>query len=237
MTQTLTPEMRSQLRREIPSLTAEIRTLYKKLDRQFHLHGAEEQLVLDYNTEVLGSYTPGTERKPGTFRFSLIFIGYLHEHHLHQWDKMDLYKHEYAHYMQYHYEIPEEHLWSPGKHGSAWKYCCSLIGAAPTEYYSFGEGLLQHDYDKALHNPWKNPHTQLLDTRKREQEYQNSRNSIIQFHEGDLVTHPKFGEGTIENVEQLTGSVRLTIQFADGRKKIDQKWLVRSRYKAQDSGT
>ncbi len=65
-------------------------------------------------------------------------------------DRMDLYKHEYAHYMQYNMDIPDKYNWQPGIHGSAWKYCCSLIGAAPTPYYKAGEGLIKHDYDKVL---------------------------------------------------------------------------------------
>ena len=39
-----------------------------------------------------------------------------------------------------------------GTHGSAWKYCCSLIGAAPAPYYKAGEALMNHDYDKVLKN-------------------------------------------------------------------------------------
>ena len=50
-------------------------------------------------------------------------------------DRLDLYKHEYAHYMQYNFHIPSEYQWQHGTHGSAWKYCCSLVGAAPTPYY------------------------------------------------------------------------------------------------------
>lgn len=30
---------------------------------------------------------------------------------------MDLYKHEYAHYMQAHMKIPEKYQWQTGKHG------------------------------------------------------------------------------------------------------------------------
>ena len=52
--------------------------------------------------------------------------------------------------MQYNMDIPDKYNWQPGIHGSAWKYCCSLIGAAPTPYYKAGEGLIKHDYDKVL---------------------------------------------------------------------------------------
>ena len=39
------------------------------------------------------------------------------------------------------------------------------------------------------------------------------------------------GTGNIEHVEQLPGSVRLHIRFGEELKVIDQKWLLRSKYK------
>ena len=54
--------------------------------------------------------------------------------------------------MQYNMQIPEKYKWQAGTHGSAWKYCCSLIGAAPTPYYKAGKALMDHNYDKALEN-------------------------------------------------------------------------------------
>ena len=40
------------------------------------------------------------------------------------------------------------------------------------------------------------------------------------------------GEGTVEEIIQLSNSVRLHIRFADDEvKKIDQKWLLRSGHK------
>ncbi|MDO4621901.1 MAG: hypothetical protein Q4B22_03010 [Eubacteriales bacterium] len=174
---------------------------------------------------------PAINGKPEHFRFSLLFIGYLETGSLHRQDKLDLYKHEYAHYMQFHIDIPKEHQWQPGLHGSAWKYCCSLIGAAPTEHYHKNEGTRSHDYDKALKNPWKNKHTALLDIAHRKKEAEDQKNREIRYQIGDTAVHPKFGEGIIEAVEQLQGSVRLHIRFGNELKKIDQKWLERSKYK------
>ena len=54
---------------------------------------------------------------------------------------------------------------------------------------------------------------------------------MIQYRKGDTVVHPKFGTGIVEDLEQMTGSVRLTIRFSDAVRKIDQKWLLRSNYK------
>lgn len=232
MTTEITPELKKQLRREVPALSAEIRKLYRSLDERFGLHGADVPVTFGFDPEVLGSYTaPGDPEKKEQFYFSLLFIGYLHTSHLHIEDKMDLYRHEYAHYMAVHMEIPKEYAWQSGRHGSAWKYCCSLTGAVPSPYYSFGKGLIRQDYDKVLKDPMKNPHVQLLDTARREKAYQDSRNRVVKYAAGDVITHPEFGEGIVEAVTQTDSSVRLTIRFGETVKKIDQKWLLRSQYK------
>ncbi len=229
---TISPEIRRRLKNEIPSIMSQIRRIYSELDKKTGLHSTKIPITFGYETDLLGSYTPkGQEGKQEQFHFSLLFVGYLSEGHLHMADKVDLYKHEYAHFMQYNMEIPEEHLWQSGKHGSAWKYCCSIVGCAPTPYYSFGKGHEKHDYKKVLKNPWKDPHLRLLDEHRREVEYRNKRDSAVKFSVGDSVEHPKFGQGTVEKVEPLTSSVILHIQFADLLRKIDQKWLVMSRYK------
>ena len=134
--------------------------------------------------------------------------------------------------MQYNMKIPAQYNWQAGKHGSAWKYCCSLVGAAPTPYYRIGESLLKHDYDKALKNPIHDKTVPIRDTYRREQAYKSAKHSEVKFQVNDVVTHPKFGEGTVEEIVQLSNSVRLHIRFADDAvKKIDQKWLLRSGHK------
>ena len=56
--------------------------------------------------------------------------------------------------------------------------------------------------------------------------------SEIKFQVNDVVAHPKFGEGIVEEVVQLPNSVRLHIRFPDNEvRKIDQKWLLRSKHK------
>ena len=57
------------------------------------------------------------------FHFSLLFIAYGVKNPLSKEDRIDLFKHEYAHYMQYNMQIPEKYKWQAGTHGSAWKYC------------------------------------------------------------------------------------------------------------------
>lgn len=226
----LTPELKRQLQRQIPHISREIRMLYQKLDRRFGLSGASVPVTFGFETDVLGSYSPEQNHQAEHFHFSLLFIGYLNTHQVHAEDKADLFLHEYAHYMEHHMDIPSEYTWQSGKHGSAWKYCCSLVGAAPSAYYRFGKGTETHDYEKALRNPWKDPDAGRKDNRRRRQEAEDARNRELHYSIGDHVSHPKFGDGTVTAVEQLAGSVRLSIDFGGQIRKIDQKWLLRSIY-------
>ena len=220
------------LQKEIPILTAQIRSLYAEFDKKFHLNGAKIPITFGMEPDLLGSYTRGSYHEKEHFHFSLLFIGYAVKNPLKKEDRLDLYKHEYAHYMQHNFHIPQEYQWQHGTHGSAWKYCCSLVGAAPTPYYKIGESLLKHDYDKALKNPIHDKTVQIRDTYRREQAYQSTRHSEIKFQVNDVVAHPKFGEGIVEEVIQLPNSVRLHIRFPDNEvRKIDQKWLLRSKHK------
>ena len=230
MNQYYNSELMNALQKEIPILTAQIRALYEELDKKFHLAAAKVPITFGFNQDLLGSYTQAGHGEKEHFHFSLLFIGYSVEHPLSKEDRMDLYKHEYAHYMQYNMNIPKQYEWQPGIHGSAWKYCCSLVGAAPTPYYKAGEALLKQDYDKVLKNPIHDKTIPLRDTYRREKEYQNNKNSIVQYQIVETVNHPKFGEGVVEEIQQLSGSVRLHIRFGNELKMIDQKWLLKTKY-------
>ena len=141
------------LQKEIPVLTAQIRSLYAEFDKKFHLNGAKIPITFGMEPDLLGSYTRGSYHEKEHFHFSLLFIGYAVKNPLKKEDRLDLYKHEYAHYMQHNFHIPTEYQWQHGTHGTAWKYCCSLTGAAPTPYYKAGEALMKHDYEKKLRSP------------------------------------------------------------------------------------
>ncbi len=218
------------LQNEIPVLTAQIRKLYAEFDKKFHLHGADVPISFSCDKEVLGSYTRAGIGEREHFHFSLLFVGYAVDHPLSKEERLDIYKHEYAHYMQYNMDIPKAYEWQPGTHGSAWKYCCSLVGAAPTPYYKAGEALMKHDYEKVLKNPIHDKTIPLRDAYRQEKAYQANKNRVIQFDMGETIKHPKFGEGVIENIQQTDDSVRLQIRFKDELKTIDQKWLLKTKY-------
>ena len=221
--------LKKLLDKEIPVLTAEIRALYGELDRKWGLMGAKLPITFGYEEDLLGAYKESRE-EGAHFHFSLLFVGYCLPNPLKKEDRLDLYKHEYAHYMAQHMEIPKRYQWQPGIHGSAWKYCCSLIGAAPSPYYKAGEGLMKHDYDKALKDTRTDVSRRIREEHQNELVYRAKRDSRILYKAGDSVVHPKFGEGTVVGVEAREASVLLQIRFGDSMKKIDQKWLVRSGY-------
>ena len=225
----ITQEQMRVLQKEIPILTAEIRALYRELDKKYHLFGALVPITFGFDRDLLGSYTRAGIDEEEHFHFSLLFIGRSVERPLGKEDRQDLYRHEYAHYMEHYMEIPKEYQWQPGLHGSAWKYCCSLVGAAPTPYYKAGESLMKHDYDKVLKNPINDKTVPIRDQYRREKEYQDQKNRVVQYQVGESVKHPKFGTGIVEEVEQMTGSVRLHIRFGEEVKIIDQKWLLKTK--------
>ena len=117
-----------------------------------------------------------------------------------------------------------------GTHGSAWKYCCSLIGAAPTPYYKAGEALMNHDYDKVLKNRIHDKSVPVRDTYQQLKTAQKKKDEVVQYKLGDAVTHPKFGHGIVEKINQRSGGVHLHIRFDGEVKCIDQKWLSRKKY-------
>ena len=222
--------LRHLLENETKIHLAEIRFLYQKLDRQLGLNGARVPITFGFDTDRLGAYTPGFGQDEEEFHFSLLFIGYCVAKPLSKDDRMDLYKHEYAHYMQYNMDIPDKYNWQPGIHGSAWKYCCSLIGAAPTPYYKAGEALMNHDYDKVLKNRIHDKSVPVRDTYQQLKTAQKKKDEVVQYKLGDAVTHPKFGHGIVEKINQRSGGVHLHIRFDGEVKCIDQKWLSRKKY-------
>ena len=91
------------LQKEIPVLTAQIRSLYAEFDKKFHLNGAKIPITFGMEPDLLGSYTRGSYHEKEHFHFSLLFIGYAVKNPLKKEDRLDLYKHEYAHYMQHNF--------------------------------------------------------------------------------------------------------------------------------------
>ncbi|MEE0955584.1 MAG: hypothetical protein U0L49_07150 [Eubacterium sp.] len=221
---------KQRLEKLAPAIREKIRILYRSLDAKLGLAGAKLPIWFRWDTEALGAYVPEGEDVPEHFAFSLGFLGYT-EGSLSAEDKKDLFLHEYAHYMTHHMEIPKSYRFQGGAHGSAWKYCCSLIGAAPSEVHRTGMGKEKHDYSRELRNPINDRYAGERDIHRREQEYRAVKNRIIRYSEGERIEHPKFGDGIIEKIEQTQNSVRLHIRFGKEIKKIDQKWLDRTRYK------
>ena len=223
--------LKKNLMSEKDILLTEIGSLYENLDKRFGLKAAKLPVSLDFDEESLGAYINDGDGE--RFRFSLLFIGYSLPKPLIKEDRTDLFLHEYAHYMQYNMAIPKEYLFKPGIHGSAWKYCCSLVGAVPTEHYKIGESLMQQDYEKHLTDPWKNKQDENISRYRESKENEAKRKSRVRFAIGDEVKHPKYGDGVIEDIVPVDGAVRLKVRFGEEIRTIDQMWLWKYMNKQQ----
>lgn len=227
-----TCDLYANLYKEEPILRAEIQALYSELDKKFHLRGSDLPILFSHDEKALGAYVPMDYDNEEHFEFSLAFIGFCLENQISVVERQNLYKHEYAHYMAHHINIPKEYTWQPGIHGSAWRYCCSLIGAVPSALFVEGESLKKINYDKSLLRPQVNHSTvRIVDTYRQNLKYRVSEASKVMYSIGDMVEHPKFGQGVIEKIEDGPGSVRLGIRFGEDIKMIDQKWMIKSGYK------
>nr|MCR4694044.1 hypothetical protein [Pseudobutyrivibrio sp.] len=143
-------DMLRMLHNEEKVFLVEINNLYTMLDVKLGLHGADVPITFNYDERALGAYIPPSYNDEEHFEFSLLFIGFCLNKQISAEDRINLYKHEYAHYMTRLIPIPDKYKWQPGIHGSAWKYCCSLIGAVPAEYYAEDQKLKVIDYDAEL---------------------------------------------------------------------------------------
>lgn len=223
-------ETRNRMEKLVPVIREKIRALYRPLDSKYGLRGALLDILFSWDEDVMGAYVPKGPEREEHFVFSLCAVSFA-DSAMTAADKRDLFLHEYAHYMARHIDIPKEYQFRGGAHGSAWQYCCSLIGAAPSESYRPGMGTEKHDYSKTLTHSLSDPFANLKNQRRIEEEYRKKKALEVHFAEGDVVQHPKFGEGTVEKLEKTDKSVRVHVRFGDEVKKIDQSWLHRSKFK------
>ena len=93
---------------------------------------------------------------------------------------------------------------------------------------------MDHNYDKVLKSRIHDKTVPIRDTYQRQQKAQKQKDEVVQYKIGDNVTHPKFGDGCIEKIEQSVGSVTLHIRFGEDVKVIDQKWLLRTKYQKKE---
>ena len=69
-------ELYASLQKETTILTAQIRALYRELDKKYHLRGAQIPITFGFETDALGSYTRAGHHEKEHFHFSLLFVGY-----------------------------------------------------------------------------------------------------------------------------------------------------------------
>ena len=84
--------------------------------------------------------------------------------------------------------------------------------------------------DKVLKNRIHDKSVPVRDTYQQLKTAQKKKDEVVQYKLGDAVTHPKFGHGIVEKINQRSGGVHLHIRFNGEVKCIDQKWLSRKKY-------
>ena len=65
-------ELYASLQKETTILTAQIRALYRELDKKYHLRGAQIPITFGFETDALGSYTRAGHHEKEHFYFSLL---------------------------------------------------------------------------------------------------------------------------------------------------------------------
>lgn len=180
-----------------------IRAELKRLDGITGLCGATLPIRLLRRARRLGAYYLSADETPMYFSFTQ---SYFEDPDFPESEALDTIRHEYAHYMK--------HALYPGQqeshHGPLWHLCCLQVGAAPNRYYN-------SQYSKHL--------------QKREAEKARDNQDVYDFMEtlaaGQAIDHPTFGEGTIAEVARTKDNARVTIDFADGaRRMFSAKWVM-----------
>lgn len=151
-----------------------IRGVFKELDLRTGLHAASLPIVFNRSLCVLGRFVHTSDGKKW-FVFSKSFLddtSFAYE------SALDLFKHEYAHYMSYVIYGQE----GTG-HGWRWKQCVKQIG-----------GITRPCFDDLVNDYWNKQNVSNL--------------SLVTFPEGTIILHHRFGEGKVidqnEDCTQLT---------------------------------
>ncbi|MCQ2406872.1 MAG: hypothetical protein MJ067_06645, partial [Oscillospiraceae bacterium] len=112
-------------------------------------------------------------------------------------EALDIIRHEYAHFMEYRlYGFSSDH-------GPCWQDCCRKIGARPEKMYTeeFKQSARQKERERV------------------------QKTRVDGFKEGSKVSHPKFGEGTVEKIDRMQNITILTIRFGESVKRLDIDWV------------
>ena len=84
---------------------------------------------------------------------------------------------------------------------------------------------MNHDYDKVLKNRIHDKSVPVRDTYQQLKTAQKKKDEVVQYKLGDAVTHPKFGHGIVEKINQRSGGVHLHIRF-DGEVKCNRSEMA-----------
>ena len=175
-----------------------IRKEIKKLDNKTGLAGASLPIELGQAKKRIGCFVSNSNG-PINFYFSMF---YLNNPEVDLDDKIDLIRHEYAHYMDY---ARNGFNFGRNGHGHNWEVCCLEIGARPAKFAGSNED---------------NHYKKLYAEQARKITAGNS------FNVNDKLKHPKHGVGCIVKIYGEESNRKAVVNFESvGEKTLSLVWV------------
>ncbi len=174
---------------------ARIRAELKRLDKITGLKGAELPIKFGNTKHTLGRFCC-RDKDSLEFYFSNYYFS---DDNFPVEGKLDVIRHEYAHYYDYI-------LNGYSSHGANWKRCCRIVGASPSRLFN------QERANSILE--------------RREKERLKNLELDDKYCAGKTIVHPRFGCGTIKRIDGSGLSRIALVDFQNGvTKKLSLIWI------------
>lgn len=177
-----------------------IREEIARLDALTGLNGRALPILFSRAKRALGEFAHNG-KQPVRFRFSRLRF---EEPDFPDESAKDVIRHEYAHYMDFVRN-------GSTSHGPRWKACCREIGTPPERLFN------------------KERCQQFREKEAEAQALQQVREQFTaEYRPGDVIFHPRFGDGTIELITNEGSSSKVLIAFPSGPRVFSLSWIARN---------
>lgn len=172
-----------------------IREELRRLDKKTGLHGATLKITFGNTRSRLG-YFSYRDKNSLEFYFSNLYFA---DRNFPTECKLDIIRHEYAHYMDYIRN-------GSSSHGQQWKICCNIVGALPIRCY-------------------RDSRSQYF--REKHEKESSALEKCEAIAVGTEIIHSSFGKGIVEEIFGTGLGKSATVLFSNGlKKKLSIKWLT-----------
>ncbi len=173
---------------------SDIRKELQKLDKKTGLHGADLPIKFGKAKSMLGYFSYDKNSYFGFYFSNHYFL----DPDLPVEEKLNVIRHEYAHYLDYMQR-------GFSAHDAEWKKCCNIVGSFPIRCFNKDRAdsyLAKHQKEEELNS------------------------KLNKYSIGTEIKHPVFGLGTIKEIfgSNLTRSA--TVEFHSvGEKRLSLNWI------------